>query len=100
TKAANTLYLPLDRLLNQSLANEQARGSGSGAVVPTQPQQPSQQQPQQPQQQSQPQSQQQPQAAQPQAGQQQVQAAPVQDARPQQEAVRKIDPRSRENGRE
>jgi membrane protease subunit HflK len=101
-RTSNQIYLPLDRMLAQSVANEQARGSGSGPVVP--PQQPQSQQPAQPQQQSQQQSQAQPQpqpqAAQPQPGQQQAQAAPVQEARPQQEPVRKSDPRSRENGRE
>jgi membrane protease subunit HflK len=100
-RTSNQIYLPLDRMLAQSVANEQARGSGSGPVVPQQPQS---QQPAQPQQQSQQQSQAQPQpqpqAAQPQPGQQQAQAAPVQEARPQQEPVRKSDPRSRENGRE
>jgi membrane protease subunit HflK len=100
-RTSNQIYLPLDRMLAQSVANEQARGSGSGPVVPQQQQS---QQPAQPQQQSQQQSQAQPQpqpqAAQPQPGQQQAQAAPVQEARPQQEPVRKSDPRSRENGRE
>jgi membrane protease subunit HflK len=82
-KTSNQIYLPLDRLLNQSVANEQARGSGSGPVIAQQPA-----------------PQPQPQAAQPQAGQPQVQGAPAQEARPQPESVRKIDPRSRENGRE
>jgi membrane protease subunit HflK len=100
-KTSNQIYLPLDRMLNQSVANEQAMGSRSGPVVP--PQQPQQQgQPQsQPQAQPQPQSQSQQQApSQPQPGQQQAQAAPQQEARPQQDSVRKADPRSRENGRE
>jgi membrane protease subunit HflK len=87
-KTANTIYLPLDRLLNQSLANEQASGGRSGPAVP-------QQQPAQPQVQPQPQPQ-----VQPQASQQQAEAAPPQEARPQQESVRRMDPRSRENGRE
>jgi membrane protease subunit HflK len=50
----NQLYLPLDRLLAQSTANEAARGAGSGPVMappqnPVQPGQQSQAQPQQPQ---------------------------------------------------
>jgi membrane protease subunit HflK len=86
-KTANTIYLPLDRLLNQSVANEQAMGSRSGPVMP-QPQ---------PQAQSQPQTQTQTQT---QTSQQQAQPAPAQEVRPQTESVRRIDPRSRENGRE
>jgi membrane protease subunit HflK len=82
-KTASTIYLPLDRLLNQSVANEQAMGSRSGPVMA------------QPQAQSQPQAQ-----PQTQTGQQQVQPAPAQEVRPQTESVRRIDPRSRENGRE
>jgi membrane protease subunit HflK len=85
-RTSNQIYLPLDRLLTQAVANEQARGSGSGPVIQQQP-------PAQPQ--AQPQPQPQPQPSQPQA-----QAAPVPEERPQQESVRKIDPRSRENGRE
>jgi membrane protease subunit HflK len=47
----NQLYLPLDRLLAQSTANEAARGAGSGPVMvpPQNPTQQSQAQPQQPQ---------------------------------------------------
>jgi membrane protease subunit HflK len=86
-KTANTIYLPLDRLLNQSVANEQAMGSRSGPVMP-QPQP-------QPQAQSQPQTQ-----TQTQTSQQEAQPAPAQEVRPQTESVRRIDPRSRENGRE
>jgi modulator of FtsH protease HflK len=50
----NQVYLPLDRLLAQSTANEAARGAGSGPVMvppqnPAQPAQPPQAQSQQPQ---------------------------------------------------
>jgi membrane protease subunit HflK len=90
-KTSNQIYLPLDRMLNQSVANEAAIGSRSGPVMPQQ-QAPSQPQQQGQSQQQQTQSQQQ--------GQQQAQAAPAQEARPQTESVRKMDPRSRENSRE
>jgi membrane protease subunit HflK len=89
-KTSNQIYLPLDRMLNQSVANEAAIGSRSGPVMPQQ------QAPAQPQQQGQ--AQQQAQSQQP--AQQQAQAAPAQEARPQTESVRKMDPRSRENSRE
>jgi membrane protease subunit HflK len=92
-KTSNQIYLPLDRMLNQSVANEAAIGSRSGPVMPQQ------QAPSQPQQQGQSQQAQSQQSAQQQA-QQQVQAAPAQEARPQTESVRKMDPRSRENSRE
>ena len=68
TKAGNnTIYLPLDRLLAQSTANEAARGANSGPVMapqqnPAQPQGQQTQQQAQPQQ-AQPQPQQQPEAA-------------------------------------
>jgi membrane protease subunit HflK len=76
----NQIYLPLDRLLAQSTANEAARGAGSGPVMaPPQPQ------PAQPQAQSQPQSQAQP--AQPEA--------PANG-----ESARTRDLRSRDTGRE
>lgn len=92
-KTSNQIYLPLDRMLNQSVANEQAMGSRSGPVMPA-PQgaqaQPNPQQPAQPQQsQVQPQNQPQP----------QIQAAPAPENHPL-ESVRKIDPRSRESSRE
>jgi len=105
-KTSNQIYLPLDRMLNQSVANEAAMGSRSGPVMPA-PQagaQPGQAQavpqagsqaPQGPVANGQPQNQPQNQQNQPQA-----QAAPAQDARPQPDAVRKIDPRSRESARD
>jgi membrane protease subunit HflK len=85
--ATNQIYLPLDRLLAQSTANESARGANSGPVMAPQ------QNPAQPAQQQQPQ-------AQPQAPSQQP--APVQ---PQPEAAagdsnRTRDLRSRDTGRE
>jgi membrane protease subunit HflK len=94
-KTAATVNLPLDQMLSRSVANEAAIGSRSGPVMPAQPgaqaaPQQQQQQPQQQQQQAQQQAQQ----------QQQTQAAPAQEARPQLESVRKIDPRSRESSRE
>jgi membrane protease subunit HflK len=84
----NQIYLPLDRLLAQSTANEAARSAGSGPMmVPPQPQpQPAQPQPQ-PQAQSQPQSQPQAQPAQP-------------DAPANGESARTRDLRSRDTGRE
>ncbi|MFK3736597.1 FtsH protease activity modulator HflK [Massilia sp. TN1-12] len=100
----NQLYLPLDRMLAQSTANEAAIGSRSGPVMvpsnqqPTAPGQPAAPQQQQPQQQPQQQAPgapaqpaQQPAQAQPQ--QQQQEAAPAQQ--PQHR-----DLRSRENARE
>jgi membrane protease subunit HflK len=85
----NQIYLPLDRLLAQSTANEAARSAGSGPImVPQQPQQ--QQQPAQPQ-------------AQPQS-QPQSQAQPAQPAQPDApasgESTRTRDLRSRDTGRE
>jgi membrane protease subunit HflK len=100
-RTPTTVNLPLDQMLSRSVANEAAIGSRSGPVMPapqgtqSAPQnmgtvtvtgtapQAQQQQPQQQQQQ-----------------QQQTQAAPAQEARPQMESVRKIDPRSRETSRE
>jgi membrane protease subunit HflK len=81
----NQIYLPLDRLLAQSTANEASRGAGSGPVMaapqnPAQPGQPAQQQ-SQPQQQAPAQAQAQPDAA---AG----------------ESSRTHDLRSRDTGRE
>jgi membrane protease subunit HflK len=103
-KTSNQIYLPLDRMLTQSVANEAALGSRSGPIMPA-PQagvQPGQAQavpqagnpaPQAPAAAAgQPQNQQQ--------SPQQNQAAPAQDAHPQPEAVRKIDPRSRESARD
>jgi modulator of FtsH protease HflK len=90
-KTPSQIYLPLDRMLNQSVANEQAMGSRSGPVMPAPPAvqgQPGQQQPAQPA----------PQPAQPQS-QPQTQAVPAPDNRPL-ESVRKIDPRSRDSSRE
>jgi membrane protease subunit HflK len=79
----NQIYLPLDRLLAQSTANEAARSAGSGPMMaPPQPQ-PQPQQPAQPQ----PQSQGQPQPAQP-------------DAASNGESTRTRDLRSRDSGRE
>jgi len=101
-KTSNQIYLPLDRMLNQSVANEQAMGSRSGPVVPA-PQgaqgQPNQAQQPQAQQQAQGQQQQQQQPQQQNQPQQQVQAAPVTENHPL-ESVRKIDPRSRDSSRE
>jgi membrane protease subunit HflK len=79
----NQIYLPLDRLLAQSTANEAARGANSGPVMAPQqnPAQPAQQQ-------AQPQPQQQPAPAQP-----QPEAAAG-------EANRTRDLRSRDTGRE
>jgi membrane protease subunit HflK len=76
----NQIYLPLDRLLAQSTANEAARGSGSGPVMgppqnPAQPAQQSQAQPQQP-------------------------AAPAQPEASSGESNRTRDLRSRDTGRE
>jgi membrane protease subunit HflK len=95
-KTSNQIYLPLDRMLSQSVANEAAIGSRSGPVMPA---------PQAPQAGTQPGQQGQPQAAQPQNQQQnqpqnqpQAQAAP--EVRPQPEPVHKIDPRSREYARD
>ena len=49
TKAGNnTIYLPLDRLLAQSTANEAARGANSGPMMAPQQQNPAQPQAQQP----------------------------------------------------
>ncbi|ALK98201.1 membrane protein [Massilia sp. WF1] len=93
-KTSNQIYLPLDRMLNQSLANEAAIGSRSGPVMPA-PQGPQAGQPQ-----NQPQ---QNQSANPQQNQQnqpQAQAAPAPDQHPQPESVRKVDPRSRDSSRE
>jgi membrane protease subunit HflK len=100
-KTAATINLPLDQMLSRSVANEAAMGSRSGPVMPA-PQA----------QQNQPavpnvgtvtvngsSVQQQHQSQQQQAQQPQAQAAP-QNARPQLESVRKIDPRSRETSRE
>jgi membrane protease subunit HflK len=101
-KTSNQIYLPLDRMLNQSVANEQAMGSRSGPVVPA-PQgaqgQPNQAPQPQVQQQVQGQGQQQPQPQQQNQPQQQVQAAPATENHPL-ESVRKIDPRSRDSSRE
>jgi membrane protease subunit HflK len=85
----NQIYLPLDRLLAQSTANEAARGANSGPVMAPQqnPAQPAQQQ-----QQAQPQPQQQPTSA-------QTQAQPQPEA-PAGEANRTRDLRSRDTGRE
>jgi modulator of FtsH protease HflK len=94
----NQLYLPLDRMLAQSTANDAAIGSRSGPVmVPSNPQPGAPGQPAQPQQSQQTQQTQQP-GVQPQPAQQ---AAPAQ----QQEAVpaqpqQHRDLRSRENARE
>jgi len=96
-KTAATVNLPLDQMLTRSVANEAAIGSRSGPVMPAPQAQPQQQQQPQQQSQQQPPQQQQPQQ---QPQQQQVQAAPAQEARPQLESVRKIDPRSRESSRE
>ncbi len=78
SKANNTIYLPLDKMMEKTAANDAAIGSKSGPVPVPQPQNqqvpPAQQAPQQ--------------AAQP------DQAAPAA------ESVRKIDPRSREALRE
>jgi membrane protease subunit HflK len=75
----NQIFLPLDRLLAQSTANEAARGSGSGPVMapPQNPAQPAQQQaqPQQP-------------------------AAPAQPEASSGESNRTRDLRSRDTGRE
>jgi membrane protease subunit HflK len=100
-RTAATINLPLDQMLSRSVANEAAMGSRSGPVMPA-PQA----------QQNQPavpnvgtvtvngsSVQQQQQSQQQQAQQPQAQAAP-QNARPQLESVRKIDPRSRETSRE
>jgi membrane protease subunit HflK len=92
-KTATTVNLPLDQMLSRSVANEAAIGSRSGPLMPAPQQQAVQPQQQAPQQQAQAQ---QPQQQQ----QQQPQAAPAQEARPQLESVRKIDPRSRESSRE
>jgi membrane protease subunit HflK len=79
----NTIYLPLDRLLAQSTANEAARGAGSGPVMaPQNPAQPGQQT------QAQPQS------------QQQSPAAPAQPEASSGESSRTRDLRSRDTGRE
>jgi membrane protease subunit HflK len=75
----NTIYLPLDKLMTQSAANDAAIGSKSGVQMP----------PQQPQQQSQPQQ-----------PQQQRQAAPAQEAVQPVEPVRQRDARSRESQRD
>jgi membrane protease subunit HflK len=86
----NQIYLPLDRLLAQSTANEAARSAGSGPVmVPPQPPQPQQQPPAQTQAQpqTQPQSQSQPQPTQP-------------EAAANGESTRTRDLRSRDTGRE
>jgi membrane protease subunit HflK len=100
-KTSNQIYLPLDRMLNQSVANEQAMGSRSGPVVPApQGAQGQPNQAPQPQVQQQVQGQQQPQPPQQQQNQpQQVQAAPATENHPL-ESVRKIDPRSRDSSRE
>jgi len=105
-KTSNQIYLPLDRMLSQSVANEAAIGSRSGPVMPApqapqagaQPAQPQSAQPapQGPPANGQPQNQSPNQAP----NQSQSQAAPAQDARPQGETVRKIDPRSRESARD
>jgi membrane protease subunit HflK len=98
-KTAATINLPLDQMLSRSVANEAAIGSRSGPVMPAPQAQPGQQAPTNvgtvtvtgaaPQQNQQQQQQ-----------QQQPQVQPAQDARPQQESVRKIDPRSRDSSRE
>jgi membrane protease subunit HflK len=97
-KTATTVNLPLDQMLTRSVANEAAIGSRSGPLMPAPQQQAVQPQQQAPQQQAQAQAQ--PQQPQQQQQQQQPQAAPAQEARPQLESVRKIDPRSRESSRE
>ena len=75
----NTIYLPLDRLLAQSTANEAARSAGSGPVMvpPQNPAQPAQQ---------------------PQAQQQAAPAQPQTDASGESERTREL--RSRDTGRE
>jgi membrane protease subunit HflK len=79
----NTIYLPLDRLLAQSTANEAARSAGSGPVMaPQNPAQPAQQTQAQPQ-------------SQPQAP-----AAPAQPEASSSEPNRTHDLRSRDTGRE
>ena len=99
-KTANQIYLPLDRMLAQSAANEAAIGSRSGPVMPppqgaagrsrtrrSQPQRTSrrpQGQQQQPQQQHQP----------------QRRPRPRRQPRTAGDSARKIDPRSRESSRE
>jgi membrane protease subunit HflK len=80
----NQVYLPLDRLLAQSTANEAARGAGSGPVMapPQNPAQPAQQ-------------------AQPQATQQQPQSsAATQPDNASGESARTRELRSRDTGRE
>ena len=104
----NQLYLPLDRMLAQSTANEAALGSRSGPMmVPppqqqqqAQPQQPGQPQAQQPQQQQpqQPQAQQPPQAQAQQ--QQQAQPQPQQQGTAAAQQPEHRDLRSRESSRE
>jgi len=73
----NTIYLPLDRLLAQSTANEAARGAGSGPMMapPQNPAQQAQAQPQSP-------------------------AAPAQPEASSGESARTRDLRSRDTGRE
>jgi membrane protease subunit HflK len=94
----NSIYLPLDRLLAQSTANEADRGSRSGPIMAQpQPQAPAQQNPAQPQPQQPPQQQPQ-QQPQPQT-QLQPESQPVQPV-PGQESQRTRDLRSRDTGRE
>lgn len=77
SKANNTIYLPLDKMMDKTAANDAAIGSKSGPVpVPPQAQQ----------------------AQQPAAQQQAAQPAEQASAPP--ESVRKADPRSRESQRE
>lgn len=77
SKANNTIYLPLDKMMDKTAANDAAIGSKSGPVpVPPQAQQ-----------------------AQPPSAQQQG-AQPADQSSPPLESVRKMDPRSRESQRE
>jgi membrane protease subunit HflK len=101
-RTSNQIYLPLDRMLSQSVANEAAIGSRSGPVVPAPPAPQAGSQPAQPQA-AQPAPQGPPANGQPQnqsPNQSPSQATPAQDVRPQGESVRKIDPRSRESARD
>lgn len=81
SKANNTIYLPIDKMMEKTAANDAAIGSKSGPVpVPPQGQQAPQ-----------PQAQQQP---------QQQAAQPAEQAAPVPESARQRDPRSRESQRE
>jgi membrane protease subunit HflK len=95
----NQLYLPLDRMLAQSTANEAAIGSRSGPVmVPSNQQPPAPAQPSQPAQPQQPGAPAQP-AQQPAQAQPQPQSQQQQEAAPAQQPQHR-DLRSRENARE